>query len=478
MTKRLTQEDRAYKARTQLERAIGREMTGGTSMLITLRYLMGGGYPFFGHHGGAIIPFYEALYTDSEFNRWYVHVPHEQIAGHAAQGFAATTGKVGVIIATSGPGITNLTTSCYDAKMDSDPMLIVAGDVPRAWAGSRAFQEAPVKSIFRDISKKVYYIDDARNIPAVLSEAYRLARSGRPGPVVVVVPKDVQAQQIKFSIGDLETEIYEDAPLDIAMLTELSKRVGGSKRPVLYVGGGVKSAEAWNEIRELVNKTGIPVAYSLKGKGVFPDDHQLCMGPLGMHGSATANYGVDEADLLIAVGARFSDRAIGDPVRFAPNAYIAQLDIDPQGIGPKGKRQPQMVVRGNVKDSLSGLLNKLADTPPDLGEWHAQIEAWKNKFPFSYRREGNIIEPQYVAQTLSDMLNGEDVIYVTDVGQHQMWAMQYLQTSNPRGFLQLWRFWNNGLRSRGSLGSETWQSQQKSRTGNRGRQFKDAYQYA
>ncbi len=439
--RKLNPEERAEKNRFDAERrlnaAVGQEVTGATAMIITLRYLMGGGYSFFGHHGGAIMPFFERLYTDRGLNNFYVHVPHEQIAGHAAEGFAASTGKVGVAVVTSGPGITNLTTACYDAMMDSVPVVYIAGNVSQAVAGSMAFQEAPVSELFRRISKQVFYVTNAADIPSVLSEAFRLAKSGRPGPVVVDVPKDVQSQSAKFSLEtDLESRVKEEASFDKAALIKLAQRIASAKQPVLYVGGGVKLAEAWEELRQLVAKTGIPVAYTLMGKGVFPDASALSMGPLGMHGSYSANMAVGNADLLIAVGARFDDRVATNFRLFAPNAYIAHLDIDPKGIGPEGARQPQLVIKGDVKASLRAL-NDVVSASPDLRQWYAQIENWREEHPFSYSQEGGVIKPQFVIQTLSDLLKdeGENVIYVTDVGQHQMWAMQYLQASNPRGFL-------------------------------------------
>ena len=435
--KGLSLEQRADRAERNFGKVIGHDVTGATSMLVTLRYLMGGGYPFFGHHGGAIIPFNDVMYTDRKFNRNYFHTPHEQIAGHAAEGFADSTGKVGIVVVTSGPGIMNLATACYDAMMDSVPVLYIAGDVLQTVSGSMAFQEAPVRGVFHDISKNVFYVTSAKDIPRVLFEAYKLAKSGRPGPVVVDIPKDVQLQRAKFYLErDPEPKVDGYMSFDAATLTKLSGQIASAKRPVLYVGGGVKSAEAWDELRELVDRTKIPVTYTLKGKGVFPDTNKHSLGPLGMHGSVAANYAVDNADLLIAIGARFDDRVTGDPNRFAPNAYIAHFDVDPRGIGPKGARQPQMVVKGDVKGSLRAL-NDLLTTPPDLREWRLQIDGWKAEFPFSYRQEGSAIKPQYAIQTLGDLLKdiSKEVIYVTDVGQHQMWAMQYLSTSNPRGFL-------------------------------------------
>ncbi len=439
--RKLNPEERAEKnrfdAERRLKKAIGQEVTGATAMLITLRYLMDGGYSFFGHHGGAIMPFFECLYTDRGFNEFYVHVPHEQIAGHAAEGFAASTGKVGVAVVTSGPGITNLTTACYDAMMDSVPVVYIAGNVSRAVAGSMAFQEAPVSELFRPISKKVFYVTNAADIPSVLFEAFRMAKSGRPGPVVVDVPRDVQFQSVKFGLETgLESKVEEEASFDKTALIELAQKIASAKQPVLCVGGGVKSAEAREEVWQFVAKTGILVTYTLKGKGVFPDASEFSMGPLGMHGSYAANMAVDKADLLIAVGARFDDRVATNSRLFAPNAYIAHLDIDPKGIGPEGARQPQLVIKGDVKASLRAL-NDMVGASPDLRQWYVQIKKWREEYPFSYSQEGDVIKPQFVIQTLSDLLKdeGENVIAVTDVGQHQMWAMQYLQASNPRGFL-------------------------------------------
>lgn len=433
MKRRLTEEERREREEKRVEKVIGREVDGATAMNVTLRYLMGGGYPFFGLHGGAILPFFEVLYTDKDFRKWYVSVPHEQIAGHAAEGVADSTGKVGVAVVTSGPALTNLATPCYDAWMDSVPVVYIAGDVPRTLAGSRAFQESP-HEMFTFRTKKVFYVDETKNLPRVLAEAFRLAKSGRPGPVLVDVPKDVLTERLTYPEIGLEQN-GEKSFVDNAALVELSKRISSAKRPVMYVGGGVRSAEAWDELRQLVDKTGIPVAYTLKGKGAFPDSNQLCLGPIGMHGSATANYAVDGADLLLVLGARFDDRVIGDPKLFAPDAYIAHFDNDPQGIGPKGARQPNLVVNGNLKDSL-GILNSIEYVAPELREWYTQISGWKESYPF-HTQDGEDIKPQFVIQTLSELLEGrsEDVICATDVGQHQMWTMQHYKASNPRGFL-------------------------------------------
>lgn len=432
---------KAREERHLLNNVMGRDVSGATALLVALRYAMGGGYPFSGHYGGPILPFYEVLGKDRDFKRWYHHAFHEQQAGHFAEGLAASTGKVGVAVATSGPGILNLVTACYDAKMDSLPLVLIAGNVSQAVANSMAFQEADVIRSFHSNAKKVYYVTRADDIPSVILEAFRLAESGRPGPVVVDLPKDVLLETTKFYVrndllkGGLEEKVEEGLP-DRAALAELAGRLSHAKRPLLYVGGGVKLAKAWEELGELVRLTGIPVAYTLKGKGVFPDTDPLCMGMLGMHGVVAANLAAEYADLLVNVGARFDDRVATNFELFAPNAYIAHLDIDPRGIGPNGIRQPNLVISGDVKESL-GALNSLIRTPSDLGGWYELIAAWKSKFPLHYEQGDKVIKPQFVLEKLNELLRGKggDVTCVTDVGQHQMWAAQYLQTSNPYDFL-------------------------------------------
>lgn len=423
---------RAERAKGKLENLVGREVTGSVSMLATLRYLMGGGYPFFGLHGGAIEPFFRALYTDKAFCRNYVTVPEEQIGGNAAVGFAEATGKVGVSIFTSGPGILNALTSIYTAMMDSIPAVFISGNVPQPVAGSKAFQEADVVGVSTPISKKVFYITNAGDLASTLVEAFRLAKSGRPGPVVVDVPKNVLIEKTTFTLPDLESLVSAE-PFDAGQLAGIPERIAAAKRPVVYVGGGIRPAEA-RVVREFATKTGIPVAYTLKGKGAIPDNHQLCIGSLGMHGLFAANKAVNEADLLIVVGARFDDRVAGKPDSFAPNAYIAHFDIDPQGIGPK-KRQPDAVIKGDLKLSLKSLTD-LVRAPADLSEWYAKIDQWKKEHPFSYEKKEDIIMPQLVYQTINDILKDEPrVTYVLDVGQNLMWGMQYLQPSDPRCFL-------------------------------------------
>lgn len=438
------QEERARaREEKQLSRVMGREVTGATALFVALRYAMGGGYPFSGHYGGPILPFYDILGKDRNFKRWYHHAFHEQHAGHFAEGLAASTGKVGVAVVTSGPGILNLVTACYDAMMDSLPVVFIAGNVSQGVANSMAFQEADVRKSFEPHAKKVFYVTSAGDIPSVVLEAFRLAKSGRPGPVVVDLPRDILQLTAEFSVredllgGGLEEKVEGGLPdSDRAALAELAERFASAKKPLLYVGGGVGLAGARGELKQHVAKTGAPVAYTLKGKGAFPDTDPLCIGMLGMHGVVAANLAAEHADLLVNIGARFDDRVVTNFRSFAPKAYIAHLDIDPRGIGPNGIRQPDLVIKGDVRRSLDAL-NGLIETPLRLGEWYEQIDGWKREFPLRYEQSDSVIKPQFVLEKLNEMLRGkgEDVIYVTDVGQHQMWAAQYLQTSNPRGFL-------------------------------------------
>jgi len=423
---------------------LGKEYSGAMMMVHTLQAFLDPGHPIFGHPGGAILPFYGALINNSYLIDSHVFVVHEQIGGHAAQGASASSGKLGVAVGTSGPGATNLVTPCGDAWADSNEVLLITGNVNRALSGSRAFQEVKdIKKMFYGAgAKMVYHIESAGDLPYSLAEAIVLAQTGRPGPVLVDVPKDVQTEQAVFSLpdnfaGSLDELLREDA-VDDSALSEIARRGADAKRPLVLVGGGVKLDEAWDELREFVKLTGSPVAYTLKGKGVFPDSSPLCVGAVGMHGPVYSNLAVEYADFILAVGMRFSDRVVLNPALFAPNAWIAHMDKDPQGIGPPGEqqRQPDLVVKGNARTllrELNGLMEKPVKS--DLSEWYGAIEGWKNMFPLTYEPNDLAVMPQAVISTLNYELSGPDFIWVTEVGQNQMFAMQWAQTDNPLGFL-------------------------------------------
>ncbi len=437
---RLTYEERVVNARRSLTKVFGRQVTGGKAVLIATRYLTSGAFqdkfsghhdgpfqsPIFGHYGGAVLEIADSLLSSRESRAVYTHLPNEEMA-YAAVGFAKSTGKIGCGIFTSGPGILKVVPVVYDASMDSTALVVIAGNVSQSEAGSMSFQEAPVKEIFNPVSKKCFYVTKAADIPSILFEAFWLAKSGRSGPVVVDIPADVLSQTVTFGLDfDLDEKLYASPSFKLESLVELSSKMAAAKRPVIYAGGGVKSAEAWNELKQLAKKTGIPVVYTLMAKGVINENNPQCVGPLGMFGTAYANLAVELSDFVLAAGARFDNRVVGDPNHFAPNAFIADLNIDSQGIGPE-RRQPNMVVKGDVKQLLT-VLNKLVGQRSDLSEWHAQIASLKEQFPLQYDKGSGVIKPQYAMKCIDEQLAalGDNVIVVTGVGNHQMWAMQHL----------------------------------------------------
>jgi len=390
-----------------------------------------------GHHGGAILPFYE-FFTKSELYKGYVHTPNEQIAGFMANGLAIGTGHVGVAVATSGPGATNLVTPFYDSYMDSVPVVYITGNVSTKVANSMAFQEGPITKMVEPVAKATYYVETVEDLPRIIYEAFEVAASGRPGPVWIDVPKDIQINKVNPNdIGHASNmkQSPQESSIDsviVSGLQTLAEKIKDAQRPVLYVGGGVKSAKAWEELREFAYKTGIPVTTTLKGKGTFPETDYLSLGMLGMHGTAYANIAVDEADLVVNIGARFDDRVTGDPMGFAKDAYIVHIDADPRGIGPNGARQPDLTIKSDVKAALQ-ILNAIEIKKHELSGWYERIGDLKRKFPLDYDRVSQELKPQYVIEQIYQATKGQHAI-VADVGQHQMWAAQYYLADNPLGF--------------------------------------------
>lgn len=398
-----------------------------------------------GHHGGAILPYYE-FFTKSPLYSSYVHTPNEQIAGFMAKGLALGTGHVGVASVTSGPGGTNIITPFYDAAMDSVPMVVISGNVATSVKDSMAFQEAPIANMVKPVAKGVHYINKANDIPKILFDAFCRAAYGRPGPIWLDFPKDIQFGKVPPKEVMQTLENYNPPKDNVIRINgeidELAKRISNSQRPALYVGGGVKSARAWNELRRLASDLGIPTTTTLMGKGLFPETDKLSLGMLGMHGTAYANYAINEADLLINVGARFDDRVTGNPKTFAKNGYIVHIDVDPRGIGPNGLRNPELTIKADAKNTLM-LLNDAGIRARDLSAWHARIEELKKGIPLDYDHRGELLQgktpelefmkPQYAIEMIYRMTGGRHDI-VADVGQHQMWAAQYYLAIRPRGF--------------------------------------------
>jgi len=390
----------------------------------------------FGFPGGAVIDLFDAL-MDSDITN--VLVRHEQGAVHAADGLARVTGEVGVALLTSGPGATNGVTAIATAYMDSIPLVILTGQVPTPLIGNDAFQEVDIVGITRPCTKHNYLVKDAKDLVSTLREAFHIARTGRPGPVLVDLPKDVVATMVDFPEKkpirmQNYQPTYEPHP---GQIEKACKKMLKAKNPVLYVGGGVILSDASEELTELAKKLNIPVTMTLMGLGGFPGSDPLSMGMLGMHGSYTANMAVAHSDLLIAVGARFDDRVTGRLDAFAPHATIIHIDIDPTSISKNVKVDIPIVA--DCKHALTAM-NTWFNTSSDFNRdqvaashepWRATIDEWTKKHPMSYLDEGEIIKPQYVIEMLDKLTHG-DAIITTEVGQNQMWAAQFYKFNKPR----------------------------------------------
>ncbi len=383
----------------------------------------------FGYPGGSVLPIFDELF---EAPIRFVLTRHEQAAAHGADGYARATGKVGVCIATSGPGATNLVTGIATAYMDSVPMVAITGQVPTKMIGNDAFQEADMTGITRPITKHNYLVEKVEDFARIIKEAFYLARSGRPGPVLIDVPKDITVAETEFHYPD-EIDIrtyhptYDGHP---GQIKRAILAIAGSKRPIIYAGGGLIISGANQELKEFVEKTRIPVTTTLLGLGGFPSNHKLSLGMLGMHGTQYANHAIMESDLIITVGARFDDRVTGRVKDFAPQAKIIHIDIDPTSISKNIKADIPIV--GDVKKVLAAMNKKI--TPPSIEKWGEKIQNWKEKYPLTYKDDGRGIMPQYVVEQIYEATKGEAII-TTEVGQNQMWAAQFYQYTQPRTFL-------------------------------------------
>ena len=390
----------------------------------------------FGYPGGAVIPIYDELYSFKEIKHYFAR--HEQGAVHEADGYARSTGKVGACLATSGPGATNLVTGIMTAHMDSIPLLVITGQVSSSLLGKDAFQESDIVGITVPITKNNYLVQDIKDLPRILKEAYYIASTGRPGPVLVDIPRDIQLQEIPY---DEFNKIYENHfslegynPVyegHKGQIKTAIKMIKDSKKPLIIAGAGILKAHAYEELKEFVEKTNIPVAMTLLGLGSFPGNHELALGMIGMHGTTYANYAANEADLIIAAGMRFDDRVTGNPQKFVPNAKIIHIDIDPAEIG-KNKLIDVPIV-GDLKNVLTDLNEKAPKVSYD--EWLKQIKKWKKEYSLTYRKtEDDILIPQEILSEIDKITKG-NVIVATDVGQHQMWAAQFLTFNNPYSIL-------------------------------------------
>ena len=383
----------------------------------------------FGYPGGAVLPIYDVLY-DADIR--HILVRHEQGAAHAADGYARATGRPGVCIATSGPGATNLVTGLATAYMDSVPVVAFTGQVATNMIGRDSFQEADITGITMPITKHNYLVKSVKDLARVVKEAFHIATTGRPGPVLIDLPKDVSNGTAEFSYPETVDlpgykPTYEGHPKQVK---ELARAIEAAQRPVLYVGGGVVSSGASDALRTVAEMQQIPVAATLMGLSAFPAAHPLSLGMLGMHGTGYANLAVTECDLLIAVGARFDDRVTGKIETFAPRAKVAHIDIDPAEIGKNVRFDIPIV--GDARRVLEALIPQLeAKTRP---EWLAQIQAFKSEWPLEYAKGRDGIAPQYVIEQISELTGGEAII-TTEVGQNQMWTAQHYRFKQPRSFI-------------------------------------------
>ncbi|HXN06075.1 MAG TPA: biosynthetic-type acetolactate synthase large subunit, partial [Nitrospiria bacterium] len=393
----------------------------------------------FGLPGGVVLGIFDALYQEKALK--VILTRHEQGAMHMAEGYAKVTGKTGVVLVTSGPGATNTVTGLVDAYMDSIPLVVITGQVPSHLIGNDAFQEADIVGISRPCTKYNYLVKDVNDLAATIKEAFYIASTGRPGPVLIDLPKDVTFAQTEFKYPDkVSVRSYNPTVQGNKwQIKQAALAISRARKPVLYVGGGVVLSNAHDEIRQLAEMTQIPVTMTLMGLGAFPGTHPLSMGMLGMHGTAYANWAVHDCDLLIAVGARFDDRVTGKIADFAPNCNVIHIDIDPTSIRKNFKVDVPIV--GDVKTvlgELNGILKESLESNGDLAairrSWHDQIEKWKKERPLVYAQEPTVIKPQFVIEKLYELSHGNAIVS-TDVGQHQMWAAQFYKFNRSRTFL-------------------------------------------
>jgi acetolactate synthase-1/2/3 large subunit len=411
-------------------------MSGASALVRSLEEL--GVDVVFGIPGGAILPAYDPLF-DSEKVR-HILVRHEQGAGHAATGYAQATGRVGVCMATSGPGATNLVTPIADAYMDSVAMVAITGQVAKSSIGTDAFQEADIQGITLPITKHNYLVQTGEELPRILAEAFHLAGTGRPGPVLVDIPKDVLQAQTMFSWPPtLELPGYRPTLHPHGkQIREAARLIAAAKRPVLYVGGGVIKAKASASLLKLAELTGVPVVTTLMARGAFPDSHPQHVGMPGMHGTVSAVYALQRADLIVALGARFDDRVTGNLDSFAPNAAIVHADIDPAEIGKN--RAADVPIVGDARYVIDELITAVgaeyaAGHKADLTEWWSQVGELRDRYPLGWDDPSDgTLAPQQVIQRLGEIA-GPDAIYVAGVGQHQMWAAQFVKYENPGTWL-------------------------------------------
>ena len=405
-----------------------KELTGSEILIKTLLDLDVD--TIFGYPGGAVLPIYDKLFGEKDLK--HILVRHEQAGTHAADGYARVTGKPGVVMVTSGPGGTNTVTGIATAAMDSIPLVVFTGQVPTHMIGNDAFQEADIVGITRPITKHSYLVKDVTNLEQVVREAFHIANSGRPGPVLIDLPKDMITTKSyysgmkKVSVPSFEPELNGEN----TEIKKAAKLISNAKKPLIYAGGGVMLGKAWDELTKFAERTNIPVTTTLMGLGCFPESKPQALGMLGMHGTWYANMATTECDVLIAVGARFDDRVTGRLDGFSPHSKKIHIDIDPSSIDKNVAVEVPIV--GDVKQVIPAI-DELT-TPPSIDDWWQAIDTWKREHPLIGSEAEDEIKPQHMIKALSDATNG-DAIVVTDVGQHQMWAAQYYTYNRPQSWL-------------------------------------------
>ncbi|MGC5770970.1 biosynthetic-type acetolactate synthase large subunit [Paenibacillus pabuli] len=407
------------------------EVISGSEILLR-SLLLEGVECVFGYPGGAVLYIYDAMYGFEDFK--HVLTRHEQGAIHAADGYARASGKVGVCIATSGPGATNLVTGIATAYMDSVPLVVITGNVISSLIGSDAFQEADITGITMPITKHSYLVKDVKDLPRVIHEAFHIANTGRKGPVLIDIPKDVSANKTLFEPMTEPVILRGYNPRTVPnklQVDRLAQAIQEAERPMILAGGGVVYSGGHEELFQFVEKTGIPITTTLLGLGAFPSGHELWTGMPGMHGTYTSNQAIQKADLLINIGARFDDRVTGKLDGFAPHAKIVHIDIDPAEIGKNIATDIPIV--GDVKTVLE-IANKEVQRAERADAWRDQIKQWKQEKPYSYTDSDEVLKPQWVIEMLNDTTKGEAIV-TTDVGQHQMWAAQYYKFNQPRSWV-------------------------------------------
>ncbi len=413
------------------------KMTGSQILLACLE--QEGVETIFGYPGGTVINIYDDLMKTDKIR--HILPRHEQAGVHAADGYARATGKVGVAIATSGPGATNTVTGIATAYMDSIPLVVISGQVPTPLIGNDAFQEADMVGITRPITKHNYLVRDVRDLAMTIKKAFYIARTGRPGPVLIDLPKDVQVATTIFEYPDkVELRGYKpNYSGNARQVAKAVKMILAAKKPVIYVGGGATLSNSDKELLKFAETIQAPLTTTLMGMSSFPKRHPLSLGMLGMHGTYYANMAVTNSDLLIAIGARFDDRVTGKIATFAPDAKVIHVDIDPTSI--KKNVRVDLPIVGDLKDVLKKMLKGFAEVPAEVKSavkasvaWRKEVDGWKESHPMSYKMSKSVIKPQYVIEKLRE-LSDDDAIVTTEVGQHQMWTAQFFDFSQPRTFL-------------------------------------------